>query len=51
MADYPALYNGSDIIASMTGIPTVLVDPVDILPVGNPRSTARTPSPVWSTST
>jgi iron complex outermembrane receptor protein len=34
MADYPALYNGSDIVASITGIPTMLVDSVDILPGG-----------------
>jgi outer membrane receptor protein involved in Fe transport len=34
MADYPALYNGSDIVASITGIPTMLVDSIDILPGG-----------------
>jgi iron complex outermembrane recepter protein len=34
IADYPALYNGSDIITSLTGIPTVLVDSVDVLPGG-----------------
>jgi iron complex outermembrane recepter protein len=34
MADYPALYNGTDIVTSITGIPTVLVDSIDILPGG-----------------
>ncbi len=34
IADYPALYNGSDIITSLTGIPTVLVDSIDVLPGG-----------------
>lgn len=34
MADYPALYNGTDIIASISSIPTVLVDHVDVLPGG-----------------
>jgi outer membrane receptor protein involved in Fe transport len=34
IADYPALYNGTDIITSITGIPTVLVDTVDLLPGG-----------------
>ena len=34
IADYPALYNGSDIVTSLTGIPTVLVDSVDVLPGG-----------------
>ena len=34
IADYPALYNGTDIITSITGIPTVLVDSIDILPGG-----------------
>jgi len=34
MADYPALYNGSDIVGSITGIPTMLVDSIDILPGG-----------------
>jgi len=34
MADYPALYNGTDIIASINGIPTELVDHIDILPGG-----------------
>jgi outer membrane receptor protein involved in Fe transport len=34
MADYPALYNGSDIVASISGIPTMLVDSIDILPGG-----------------
>jgi outer membrane receptor protein involved in Fe transport len=32
MSDYPALYNGTDTIGSISGIPTVLVDHVDILP-------------------
>jgi outer membrane receptor protein involved in Fe transport len=31
-ADYPALYNGSESFVSITGIPTVLVDHIDILP-------------------
>ena len=34
IADYPALYNGSDIITSIDGIPTVMVDHIDILPGG-----------------
>lgn len=34
IADYPALYNGTDIITSISGIPTVLVDHIDILPGG-----------------
>ncbi len=34
IADYPALYNGTDVITSMSGIPTVLVDSIDILPGG-----------------
>ena len=34
IADYPALYNGSDIITSISGIPTVLIDSVDVLPGG-----------------
>ena len=32
MADYPALYNGSDSVASISGIPTLMVDHMDILP-------------------
>jgi outer membrane receptor protein involved in Fe transport len=31
LADYPALYNGTDIIPSLNGIPTELVDHVDVL--------------------
>jgi iron complex outermembrane recepter protein len=31
LADYPALYNGSDIIASLNGIPIQLVEKVDFL--------------------
>ena len=34
IADYPALYNGTDIIASIDGIPALLVDHIDILPGG-----------------
>ena len=34
IADYPALYNGTDIITSISGIPTVMVDHIDILPGG-----------------
>jgi iron complex outermembrane receptor protein len=34
IADYPALYNGTDIIVSISGIPTLLVDHIDILPGG-----------------
>ena len=34
IADYPALYNGTDIIVSITGIPTLMVDHIDILPGG-----------------
>jgi iron complex outermembrane recepter protein len=32
LADYPALYNGSSAINSITGIPTMLIDHIDILP-------------------
>jgi outer membrane receptor protein involved in Fe transport len=32
LADYPALYNGSNAINSISGIPTMLVDHIDILP-------------------
>jgi iron complex outermembrane recepter protein len=32
MATYPALYNGSDVIVSISGVPTQLIDHVDILP-------------------
>jgi outer membrane receptor protein involved in Fe transport len=34
MADYPALYNGTDIVPSLTGIPTMLLDSIDVLPGG-----------------
>lgn len=34
MVDYPALYNGTDIITSISGIPMELVDHIDILPGG-----------------
>jgi outer membrane receptor for ferrienterochelin and colicin len=34
MADYPALYNGTDTITSISGIPLELVDHIDILPGG-----------------
>jgi iron complex outermembrane recepter protein len=32
IADYPALYNGSVAVNSITGIPTMMVDHIDILP-------------------
>ena len=34
MIDYPALYNGTDIITNISGIPMELVDHIDILPGG-----------------
>lgn len=34
IADYPALYNGSENFVSISGIPTVLVDHIDTLPGG-----------------
>jgi iron complex outermembrane recepter protein len=34
MADYPALYNGTENITSITGIPIELVERVDVLPGG-----------------
>lgn len=34
IADYPALYNGSDTVTSISGIPNVLIDHLDILPGG-----------------
>ena len=34
MANYPALYNGSDTFTSISGIPMDLVDHIDILPGG-----------------
>ena len=32
LSDYPALYNGSQSVNSITGIPTMLVERIDILP-------------------
>jgi len=32
IANYPALYNGTDSFVSISGIPTVMVDHIDILP-------------------
>ncbi len=32
IADYPALYNGTENFVSISGIPTILVDHIDILP-------------------
>ena len=34
MADYPALYNGTDTVTNIGGIPEDLVDHIDILPGG-----------------
>jgi len=34
IADYPALYNGTDIITDISTIPTVLIDHIDVLPGG-----------------
>ncbi len=34
IADYPALYNGTDNFVSIEGIPTVLVDRIEVLPGG-----------------
>ena len=34
MSDYPALYNGTDNFASISGIPIELVDHIDVLPGG-----------------
>jgi outer membrane receptor for ferrienterochelin and colicin len=34
MADYPALYGGSDVIVSLTGLPEAFIDRIDILPGG-----------------
>ena len=34
MANYPALYGGTDVISTLSGIPTTLVDHIDILPGG-----------------
>ena len=34
IANYPALYNGTDVITSLAGIPTTLIDGIDILPGG-----------------
>ncbi len=34
VADYPALYNGTDVITSVSGIPYELVDRIDVLPGG-----------------
>jgi iron complex outermembrane recepter protein len=34
IADYPALYNGTDVITSIDSIPTVMIDHIDILPGG-----------------
>ena len=34
MANYPALYNGSDVFNNISGIPVELVERIEILPVG-----------------
>lgn len=34
MANYPALYNGTDLTASINGIPSALIERIDILPGG-----------------
>ncbi|MBS0367396.1 MAG: TonB-dependent receptor [Proteobacteria bacterium] len=34
IADYPALYNGTDIVTDLSTIPTILIDRIDILPGG-----------------
>ncbi len=34
MADYPALYNGTDVVTNISGVPEDLVDHIDILPGG-----------------
>ncbi|MBS0580224.1 MAG: TonB-dependent receptor [Proteobacteria bacterium] len=34
IADYPALYNGTDTITSISGIPNVMLDRIDVLPGG-----------------
>ena len=34
MANYPALYNGSDVFNNISGIPVELVDRIEILPGG-----------------
>ena len=34
MSDYPALYNGTDVITNISGIPEDLIDHIDILPGG-----------------
>src|SRR4030095_4015093 len=49
MANYPALYNGSDVFNNISGIPIDLVERIEILP-GGQSCTARMPSPASSTS-
>jgi iron complex outermembrane recepter protein len=34
MATYPSLYNGTDVVVSISGVPTQLIDHLDILPGG-----------------
>jgi outer membrane receptor for ferrienterochelin and colicin len=34
MADYPALYNGSDVIVNLAGLPEAFIERIDILPGG-----------------
>ena len=34
MSDYPELYNATDVIVSITGVPQALVDHIDVLPGG-----------------
>jgi iron complex outermembrane recepter protein len=34
MANYPALYNGTDLTASINGIPSALIERIDVLPGG-----------------
>jgi iron complex outermembrane receptor protein len=34
MSDYPGLYNGSDLVANLSGIPEALIDRIEVVPGG-----------------
>jgi hypothetical protein len=50
MANYPALYNGSDVFNNISGIPIDWSSASRSCRAASPRCTARTRSPAWSTS-
>lgn len=50
MANYPALYNGSDTFNNISGIPSIWSTASKSCPADSPRCTVRTLLPAWSTS-